>query len=228
MKNSILVALCALLFMASCKKDEKLEITMKQSGSLSVSVKEANGNPIANEPVYLYSYSSYMDAKKTDANGNANFGTLLIGNYSVVLEDVIVGSKTYNVNQNAPVTIGNELNLSIIPEEYVGAFEVSVTNRVYNQLSGKYDSNPVSGVKVYAIPGDMYYYNSTDIDELISISVSQGTTSSNGETVLNDIPSDQTIYLVYYSDDKTDWNTYNNNLSVKKFEEKKINIVTSN
>lgn len=228
MKNSILIALCAVLFMASCRKDEKLEITMKQSGSLSASIRKTDGSPIANEPVYLYQYSTYMDSKKTDANGNVNFGTLLIGNYSIVLEDVEVDNKTFNISQMAPITIGNEINLNIIPEEYVGLIEVSITSRLYDIYLGNYVENPLSGVKVYAIPYDEYNYNSNDIDELISQSVSQGTTSSSGIAVLDGIPASQSIRLFYYTVDKTDWTIYGSTLSVKKFEEKKITIVTNN
>ena len=79
MKNSFLFTLCTMLFLASCIKDEKLEITMKQSGSLSVTIKDNAGSPITGATVSLTTYGTSFSAD--DFATSVEFSSNLFGYY---------------------------------------------------------------------------------------------------------------------------------------------------
>ena len=225
MKNSFLFTLCTMLFLASCIKDEKLEITMKQSGSLSVTIKDNAGSPIVDEPVFLYDSDDIMDSKKTDPEGVVNFGTLLFGNYRIVLENVEIGSQVFYVSQTVPVTIGNSINLEIIPEEYVGSIVFSAREEEYNDDLGIYEFVAVQNVSVYAVFTDDFTDNIGNIDELINLAVSSGITSADGKAVLEGIPANMPVKLIYYTDNKFEWEFYTGNITLGKYQEFEADVI---
>lgn len=221
MKNLLFIALSAIVLMTSCNKDEKLEITMKQSGKLTVTVEDLSGNPIVDEPVYLNNYSAY-EAKKTDENGKVDFGTLLIGTYQVEIKNVEIGGTKYYVNQMATVTIGNTTKLQILPEEYVGSAIVSLIDRSYNYDTDEYNNTPIADVDVIAITQDDYMANYDDVEAIKKAAISSGVTNAAGEVILEDLPTSSNIYICHLLD-PTEWEAYDN-LYLAKYEEREINI----
>ncbi len=208
MKKILLFSMSFIVLFFSCSKDESLEVILKQSGNLSATLKQKDGTPISDEVVYLYDFNTQMDSKKTDANGNVNFGECLEGYYKLVVEDIDVNNVTYSINQQIQVISGSSKNIELIPEDYVGSVTFKALERNVND-DEKYIYEPLSGVTAFIISSEDYSLYSYDINELLIHTIVQGITAENGEVEIENIPANQNFVIVYFHDNIEKWEAYN-------------------
>jgi hypothetical protein len=219
--KTLILVLLAFTALTSCEKDEKTEfpdeITINQknieSGTLSVTLKDGSGNAIADQIVDLYDGMSRVERLKTNSSGAVNFGDLLQGTYSIYCEDVSANGNIFQINKTIQILTGKTKNLSINVEEYVGTVTVDVKDY--------WNDDPVANANVKLIRTDDYdKYYSGSYSELIPYTVVSGSTNTNGEVILTNVPTEYYLTLVYNETDTT----ISSSFSVSIYDEIDLNI----
>lgn len=183
----------ALVIMASCDKKEELDITMTlvEDGNLRITLIDDLGTDFSNLTVEMYSgYGGILEEKTTNSSGEALFENILYGTYQIVIEDIAVGSKNFNVVQIVQVVASKTKTMSINPAEYSGTVRLELVD---------YSSNPVEGLQVIVFSTSDYSDN-YELSDIQGIAVETGVSDSDGMVVMEEMPLDD-YGLCIYSDD---------------------------
>jgi hypothetical protein len=211
MKNGkiLAIALALLLVFNSCEKTD-MTVTLKQSGTLKVQLKNSSDEPIKDQKVKLYtssSSSSAFDIKTTDDDGTVNFGELIQNTYLVVANDVKVGNVKYNISK--PVQVISDVSDVIVlnPEDFTG--KITLTVKMENNL-------PVQRVNVALI--EFEDYNDTlTYDQILSKAAVTAKTDNAGVAIFEKVPSNyEFMPFVYYADTAYDWATNSSTIYVDR------------
>jgi hypothetical protein len=203
MKNAklLLFVLVGFLLTVGCNKEKDLNITMNvvESGNLSITVTDDNGAGLANLNVVLNGYGSELEDAMTDANGVVSFSDLLSDNYTVEIEDAVVGGKTYHVNQIVQVISGKTKNDIINPTEFVGSIEITVY-----RYTG-WENEEIPGLNVTLLKEEDYK-NDMTYEEVMEVALVSSITNSEGIVFFDKLPFG--YYAVFISEDTENYNTY--------------------
>jgi hypothetical protein len=115
-------------FFTACQKDN-ITVTLRTAGSLNVQIVDSTGKAFSKVKIHLYlnsSSSSELDNKKTDNNGNVNFGTLESGSYFLVTDTIKKGNKKYLISKPIQVISGESKSVVLNPMEYIGTIKLQV------------------------------------------------------------------------------------------------------
>jgi hypothetical protein len=167
--------------------------------------------------------STVFDIKKTDGNGEINFGLLNTGTYSISAEDVTVGNVKYNVVKTVQVISGENTIINLDPTEFVGKITLNVYKRATNYA---YSTTLVANVNV-ALLNYKDYSDTLSHSQILSKAVVTGQTNLNGNVVFDKIPANTSyVAYVYYDENKNAWsnNNYSSYIYVLQDEEKTFSI----
>jgi len=195
---AILVAFAAIF--SSCQEDE-LTLTHKFSGTLSVTLKTAEGAAIEGVTLNLSDDGAIIDELKTDANGHVNFGSVNSGNYRIFAEDVKDGEYQYSFSKPVQVVAASTKEITIIPSEY----NTSVSIRIGERLNYEQETPLGSDVKIalLKLPNNYMYYSDELVFEDIKefIISEQNADGKKEEYTFENIPMDLYNLLVYTNED---------------------------
>jgi len=187
----LLVVLLSIIGFA-CKEDPLESITIKTSGTLSVTL--MNGNqPLANQKVWFESASSgFEDVLLTDANGKIDFGPLNAGPYSLYTE---VEEPYTQVHQEIHVISGENIQKEIQIRDYVGSYKISLRDNWSSEII-----NEDLGLKVLFVPLNDAYYEATSYasiaDVMYELAAKEVTLGDKGVHTVELPVANYNIYLV--------------------------------
>lgn len=187
----LLVVLLSVIGFA-CKEDPLESITIKTSGTLSVTL--MNGNqPLANQKVWFESsISGFEDVLLTDANGRIDFGPLNAGSYVLYTE---VDEPYTEVHQEIHVISGENIHKELQVKNYVGIFKFS--------LRDNWNSNIINedlGFKILFVPLNDAFYEATSYasitDVMYELAAKEVTLGDKGILTVELPVAKYNIYLV--------------------------------
>jgi hypothetical protein len=219
--KTLFVAIIAAFLLSSCEKDKTefpSEYTVTQinvnSGNLTVTIADTNGNPLANITVILQSGITELNRLQTNSSGKVDFGKLINGTYTIVVNEVKVGEHVYKINKTVQVLTGQTTKTEIKPESFAGDVEVYVYNSIYDSALANYN--------VHLIPFNDDYEDTEGHSDYITLSYASGVTGSDGTVSFKNIPSG--YYYNVYVYNTTDTTMSTSDFYLDNYEEQETSI----
>lgn len=190
-----LLGLTTLLFI-SCSKDNDVNVTLKTDGTLTVKVTDNSNTLLTGTKVKLYEDfgDDYLDALNTDSKGLVDFGNVISGTYTLVVDTPKVSGIKYIPIKKVQVVSGLDKSVTINVQEYIGTLKVTFTKSTY--LGG----GPFAGLNVILVPVERYNSSYT-INNLIARAEFSGKTDPQGSITFT-TPSTREFWLIVYNDRK--------------------------
>lgn len=213
-----LIAMIAIF--SACKKDN-ITVTLKTAGELNVQLADSTGTKFENVKVHLYtsiysssssgslSYSGELDTKRTDANGNVNFGTLAEGMYYVVTDTIKKGNKKYLISKTLQIVSGDSKNLVLNPFEYVGNIKLGL--QIYT--NGSADTLDRTKIKV-ALVNALDYSSKLNRSQVINKALVVKSFDATGKVEFNNVPANIRYYPYVYVDNADTVGAWSSNNSI--------------
>lgn len=179
MKLKLAYLMLLSLAFVSCKKTTEVEMSLSNSGKLSYRLTDANGKGLSNVKVSLFDHldsyyasnSILIDERRTDGNGQVDFGDLNPKSYLIVADSAKVNNVNYIVRDYVQVTTGMTRNKETKVTDFSGTLVVKVTSYYTNQ--------PAKNVGVLIIPASNYEYEQY-ISKSLATAEFKGVTGENG------------------------------------------------
>lgn len=179
MKLKLAYLMLLLVVFASCKKTTEVDLSISNSGKLTYKLTDASGKGLPNVKVSLYDHldsyyasnSILIDERRTDGNGQVDFGDLNPKSYLIVADSAKVNNVNYIVRDYAQVTTGMTKNKEIKVTDFSGTLIVKVTSYYTNQ--------PAKNIGVLIIPVGKYEYEQ-NVSKALAAAEFKGLTNDNG------------------------------------------------
>ncbi len=152
----------------SCKKTTSVDLSISNSGKLTYRLTDGNGKGLPNIKVSLFDhlesyYSSnsiLIDERRTDGNGQVDFGDLNPKSYLVVADSAKADNINYVIRDYVQVTTGTTKNKETKVTDFSGTLIVKVTSYYSNQ--------PAKNIGVLIIPAGNFENEQTVSKSLAS------------------------------------------------------------
>lgn len=163
----------------SCKKTTEVELSLSNSGKLTYKLTDENGKGLSNVKVSLFDHldsyyasnSILIDERRTDGNGQVDFGDLNPKSYLIVADSAKANNVNYIVRDYVQVTTGITKNKETKVTDFSGTLVVKVTSYYTNQ--------PAKNIGVLIIPTSNYEYEQY-ISKSLATAEFKGVTGDNG------------------------------------------------
>ncbi|MFR9166041.1 MAG: SpaA isopeptide-forming pilin-related protein [Dysgonomonas sp.] len=184
------IPLLGILF--ACQKDD-LDVTLINSGSLTISVKDNNNNPIKDAKIRIYRNNYLFIEEKTNQTGIVDFGDLLQDTYSYTVSAVKNGF-AYSDSKTFQIIAGKKKTIESNPFANTGTITIRILKYDYWENSRV----PYSNLNV-TINSNTYY---PSLEEIISKAYFSGKTDGQGTVTFKDIPANYSFRIYLYENNK--------------------------
>jgi len=195
----------------SCKKDDDNTITLKGSGIHKLNV--VNGTtPASGANVILYNSKTQniLSTARTDNAGNVDFGNLIEGNYSAVIE---VNEPQYaKVTQEFQVISGQTNESKIQVKDHTGNITLAMVLRNNSESLIKEDF----GMGIALIPVNDNYRKAKTLEEKFALKSALKYPGSEGKVNFTDIQTGEYALYKVYNDKLVERVDYYNNYTVTR------------
>ncbi|APU97997.1 hypothetical protein BV902_18000 [Sphingobacterium sp. B29] len=196
MKLKLAYLMLIAIAFVSCKKTTEVEMSLSNSGKLTYKLTDANGKGLSNVKISLFDHldsyyasnSILIDERRTDGNGQVDFGDLNPKSYLIVADSAKVNNVNYTVRDYVQVTTGMTKNKETKVTDFSGTLVVKVTSYNTNQ--------PAKNIGVLIIPFNNYEYEQY-ISKNLANAEFKGVTGENGIATLKIASGKDYVVLLY-------------------------------
>jgi hypothetical protein len=221
MRNVNLLWVFVILLISCIKEPDSLNVSINQSGTVSVKVVDANKNIFKGAQVSIYSSTPadqriYFDS--TDVSGECKIGKILQGQYKCYVS-ATNDKKTYTYSEYFQIIAGDDKTVEINPFQNIGTISIKILD---------YQSAPVANVNVALIPHPNYSNEDYPFNTLIKEAHFVSKTDAEGWVRIEGVPVDKEYsVLAYFDSNKYSYPKVNNYAYSNRFEERRFTIDTN-